>query len=135
MTWILPALGYAVTLGALGVTTKLALRSLPWQELVVWAAVCYAVTAAGLTGFGGVRLHASFDSAMAALSGAIAVSGLILIFVAIGHGEVSRVIPVTSSYPLLTLAFSVAFLSERITLVRGLGTGLIGGGVILLSRY
>ena len=133
MTWILPALGYAVTLGALGVTTKFALRSLPWQKLVVWAAICYAVTAAGLTGFAGVRLHASFDSAMAALSGALAVSGLILIFLALGHEEVSRVIPVTSSYPLLTLAFSAAFLSERITLVRGFGTALIVVGVVLLS--
>jgi bacterial/archaeal transporter family protein len=132
--WLLPSLAYAVTLGALGVATKLALRSLPWQELVVWAAACYAIVAVLLITVQGVRLHLSFDGGMAALAGAMAVLGLVLIFVALGRGEVSKVIPVTSSYPLLALLFSAVVLSERITITRAIGAVLIVVGVIVLSR-
>jgi transporter family protein len=132
--WLLPSLGYAVTLGSLGVATKIALRSLHWTELVVWAALIYAVTAVVLVVFFGVRLHLTYHGSMAALAGLMAVLGLVLIFVALGRGDVSRVIPVTSSYPVLTLLFSAAVLSERITLSAALGTSLVVAGVIVLSR-
>jgi hypothetical protein len=34
--WILPSLGYVVLLGANGVAAKLALRTMSWQQLVLW---------------------------------------------------------------------------------------------------
>jgi transporter family protein len=132
--WILPSIGYAVTLGSLGVFTKLALRSLHWTELVVWAAACYAVATVILVGPYGVRLHLGFGGAMAALAGMMAVLGLVLIFVALGRGDVSQVIPVTSSYPVLTLLVSAVVLSEEITLTGVLGTLLVVSGVIVLTR-
>jgi hypothetical protein len=33
--WLVPTLGYAMALGAAGVTSKLALRSVTWQGLVL----------------------------------------------------------------------------------------------------
>ena len=71
---------------------------------------------------------------MAALSGAMAVLGLVLIFVALGRGDVSQVIPVTSSYPVLALILSAIFLSEKITITGVIGTVLVVSGVIVLSR-
>jgi hypothetical protein len=34
--WVLPALLYIVFLGAAGVTTKLALRTITWEQMVLW---------------------------------------------------------------------------------------------------
>ena len=42
--------------------------------------------------------------------------------------------PVTSAYPVVTLIGAALFLSEKITFVRGIGTGLVVAGVVLLSR-
>jgi drug/metabolite transporter (DMT)-like permease len=44
------------------------------------------------------------------------------------------VTPVSSAYPLVTLAGSALFLAEKITLVRGFGAALVVAGVVLLSR-
>jgi transporter family protein len=58
----------------------------------------------------------------------------ILIFVALDRGPASQVVPVTAAYPVITLIGSALFLSERITVVRGIGTALVVVGVALLSR-
>ncbi len=39
--WILPAIAYAVILGAGGVTAKLALRTITWEQLVLWVPIAY----------------------------------------------------------------------------------------------
>ena len=44
--WILPALGYVVLVGIAGITTKLALRTIAWQQGVYWVPVAYIVLSA-----------------------------------------------------------------------------------------
>ena len=44
-SWLAPALAYAVVTGLLGVTTKIALRTITWPTLILWAAAVYAVVA------------------------------------------------------------------------------------------
>ena len=39
--WIPPTIGYIVILGAAGVTAKLALRTITWEQLVLWVPVAY----------------------------------------------------------------------------------------------
>ena len=41
--WIAPALGYVVLVGITGITTKVALRTIEWQQIVYWVPVAYAV--------------------------------------------------------------------------------------------
>src|SRR6185503_796941 len=41
--WIPPTLGYILLLGAGGVTAKLALRTISWEQLVLWVPVAYIV--------------------------------------------------------------------------------------------
>ena len=41
--WILPALGYVVLVGIAGITTKVALRTIDWQQVVYWVPVAYLV--------------------------------------------------------------------------------------------
>jgi hypothetical protein len=40
--WVAPTLGYVLVLGAAGVTTKLALRTITWEQLVLWVPLAYA---------------------------------------------------------------------------------------------
>lgn len=131
--WLVPALGYVVAVGALGVTTKLALEDMTWPELVLWTAVAYAVIAVLLVGAGGERMRPGRSAGYGALSGALAAGALIMLFLALDAGDVSRVVPITSAYPVVTVLLAAVLLAERVSAVRFGATLLVVGGVILLS--
>jgi uncharacterized membrane protein len=130
--WLLPALGYVVAVGALGVTTKLALDDMTWPELVLWSAVAYVAIAALLLARG-QRMRLGRGAGYGALSGAIAATALVMLFLTLDAGEVSRVVPITSAYPVVTVLLAAVLLSERVTALRVGATLLVVAGVILLS--
>jgi uncharacterized membrane protein len=132
--WILPTIGYIVILGAGGVTAKLALRTITWEQLVLWVPVAYIVFSALLVIFDGARFPLGVGGAWAAATAFAASSALILFFYALTKGPASQVTPATSAYPVVTVIGSALFLSEKITLISGVGTGLVIAGVVLLSR-
>jgi drug/metabolite transporter (DMT)-like permease len=132
--WIPPAIGYIVILGAGGVTAKLALRTITWEQLVLWVPIAYIVFSALLVIFDGTRFPVGVGSAWAAATAFAASSALILFFYALTKGPASQVTPATSAYPIVTVIGSALFLGEKITLVRGIGTALVVVGVVLLSR-
>ena len=132
--WILPTFGYILTLGVAGVTAKLALRTISWQQMVLWVPIAYAVFAVSFAVFRGARLPLGVGGGWAAATALCASSALILFFVALTHGEASKVVPASSAYPVVTLAASALFLSESITLVRVVGTALVIVGLVLISR-
>jgi transporter family protein len=131
--WLVPALGFVVITGALGVASKLALDDLEWQQVVVWTAVAYAVVSAPVLALGMVRAWPASGLGWGLASGALAAAALVMLFLALEPGEVSRVVPITSSYPIVTVALAAAFLSERVTGRDLVATGLVIAGVILLS--
>lgn len=47
--WLLPALGYVVLVGIAGITTKVALRTIDWQQVVYWVPVAYIVLSESIT--------------------------------------------------------------------------------------
>jgi bacterial/archaeal transporter family protein len=132
--WLLPAVGYIFTVGAIGITTKLALRTLEWQQIILLAPIAYALWAAGFVLFGGARFPTGIGALWATLTVVCASAGLVVISFALTKGDASRVVPVSSAYPLVTVFGAAIFLSERVTLMRGLGTALVVVGVALLSR-
>jgi len=132
--WILPTLGYIVLVGVSGVTAKLALRSISWQQLVLWVPLVYLVFAISFVALGGARLPLGGGGAWAVATALCAAAGLILLFVALTRGEASTVVPATAAYPVVTLAGSALFLSESVTVARVAGTVLVIAGVVLLSR-
>ena len=131
-SWLVPTLAYVVTLGALGVTSKLALRTLDWQELVIWSAGAYLVVATvlALTGTG---IHFESNTWWAVVSAAIVVTSLILLYVALGNGEASKIVPITAAYPAVTMIGAALFLSESITLAKAGGMVLVLVGVLVLT--
>jgi len=132
--WILPTLGYIVLVGVSGVTAKLALRTISWQQLVLWVPLVYLVFAISFVALGGARLPLGGGGAWALATAFCAAAGLILLFVALTRGEASTVVPATAAYPVVTLAGSALFLSESVTVARVAGTVLVIAGVVLLSR-
>jgi transporter family protein len=132
--WFLPILAYIVVLGATGVTTKLALRTIEWQQMVFWLPIVYAVFCIGFLALGGTRFPTGVGSAWAALTAVCAATALILFFYALTKGDVSVVVPVSSAYPVVTLIGSALFLSENITMPKVIGTVLVIAGVVVISR-
>jgi transporter family protein len=55
-----------------------------------------------------------------------------LYYLALSSGEVSRVTPIASAFPLVTVIWSILFLGEALTLTKVLGAGLVVAGVWLL---
>jgi bacterial/archaeal transporter family protein len=131
--WLVPTLAYVVTLGALGVTSKLALRTLSWQELVIWSAGAYLVVAVILLTVGGGSLHLESNTWWAVLSAFIVVSSLILLYIALGNGEASKIVPITAAYPAVTLIGAALFLSESLTAAKLGGMLLVLAGVVVLT--
>ncbi len=131
--WMLPTLAFVVATGALGVTSKLALRSLVWQDLILWVAVAYVAVAIVITRRGVARLHMGPGAPWAALSAALAITSVISLYVALETGEAGTVISVSAAYPAVTLVLSALVLGERISLARVVGMGLVVTGVVILT--
>jgi uncharacterized membrane protein len=132
--WIPPTVGYILVLGIAGVTAKLALRTITWEQLVLWVPVAYIVFSVLLAIAHGARFPLGVGGAWAAATAFAASAALILFFYALTKGPASQVTPATSAYPVVTVIGSALFLSEKITLARSLGTALVVGGVVLLAR-
>jgi bacterial/archaeal transporter family protein len=131
--WLLPALFYIVTIGALGIATKLALRHMKWPDMVVWTMIVYVIAAVVIVLVRGAHLGLGIGDRWAALAGLLAVLGLIALFVALDNGPVTRVVPVTAAYPLVTVVLGVLVFSEHVTPLRLAGMLLVVGGVVLLT--
>jgi bacterial/archaeal transporter family protein len=113
--WLVPALAYLVVVGALGITTKLALKTLSWQELMPWATIAYVVATAWMLAAGQTRVTSEPGTAWAIASGVLAVGGLILLYSALSSGDASKVVPVTPAYLAVTLVPSALVLSESVS--------------------
>jgi transporter family protein len=131
--WLVPTLLYLVALGALGVTGKLALRTLVWQELVLWTGAGYVLVSIVLLSMGDAEIRFVEGTSWAILSGALAIGALITLYLALGTGEASTVIPISAAYPAITLLLSAAFLSEGISMAKLGGMCLVVGGVVVLT--
>jgi uncharacterized membrane protein len=131
--WIPPTLAYVVLLGAAGVTAKLALRTITWQQLILWVPLFYIAFSVVFVS-GGTRFPLGIGGAWAAATAFCASSALVLFLYALTKGPASQVTPASSAYPIVTVVGSALFLSEKLTLIRGVGTALVVAGVVLLSR-
>jgi bacterial/archaeal transporter family protein len=133
LSWFVPAAGYVVAIGALGVTSKLALETLTWQQLLPWTLLAYGVTVGLLMAVGQTDWRWHSGTAWAVVTAALAVGSLVLLFVALGLGEASKVVPVTAAYPAATVVLSALFLAENISPARVAGLLMIIVGVVVLT--
>jgi transporter family protein len=131
--WLLPTAVYVLAIGALGVVGKTALNSMAWQRLVVWMGIGYAVLAVVLLLAGDLALTLNADTPWAIASAALVIAGLVLLYLALGTGDASKVVPVSAAYPAVTLLLSVVALSESLTVASLGGMLLVVAGVSILT--
>lgn len=134
LSWLGFAIAYAFAIGLTGITIKYALKTISWQQMVLWVPLCYAAFSLVLVLGFGVRFPLGIGGFWAALTGIFAAAALILLFIALDRGPASSVVPVTSIYPVITLFASAIILSESITVPKAIGTALVVAGVALISR-
>lgn len=64
----------------------------------------------------------------------VTMGGVFFYLKALSGGEASKVVPLTSVYPLVTFLMVYLFLGESFTLNKLLGTLLISGGIYFISK-
>lgn len=131
--WLIPTLIYILAAGGLGVTSKLALRHLRWQDLILWSGISFVCVAVALLIVGRAHVQLVAGSGWAVLTAAAAITSLIVFYVALVNGEAAKVVPVSAAYPVVTLLLAALFLSEGVTVVRAVGVLLVVGGVVVLT--
>jgi transporter family protein len=134
MGWLFPTLVYVVTTATLAIVSKFALRTLSWQDMLVWMGAAYTVVVTVLLASGSTRLELTAGSGWAIVSASLVIGGLVLLYLALGRGEASKIVPVTASYPAVTLILSVLVLSESLTVGRVVGVALVASGVTVITR-
>jgi bacterial/archaeal transporter family protein len=132
--WLVPALGFVLLTGALGVTIKLSLRHTNWTAILVWTAIVYAILALGAVLAGGASFYVGPGWPWAMTSGVCAAGGLICSFVALRNADAVVAVPVMSAYPVVTVIASLAVLSESISATKVVGMMLVLFGVLVLAR-
>lgn len=132
--WILPSLAYVALLGGLGVTVRFALRGMSWQSLVVLTACAYATVAIVLLATGTpLRVPGGTPGWTAVVSAYLPPLAVMALYLALDRGSASKVTPLTTAYPFITVFLAALFLSEAITLQVLAGSGLIVAGAIVIS--
>lgn len=121
--------------GITGVTQKLATNRISSELSFVWFAYAMIAISATLTLFVPIHWHVQpliFWAAVA--GGTLNGLGALTSFTALeSGGKASVVISLISLYPLVTVAFAVSVLHERLTRAQAVGVGLAIVAAILLS--
>lgn len=139
MRWFIPTLGFVALMGVLGIWSRYALKQVSWQGLIVITALGYAAVILVMLllrqplGAEKPGANRTLDWTITALGAAIPVLALVCLYIALGRGDASKVIPVGSVYPLLTVILAAIFLGEALTWKVAIGAMLVVAGVIAIS--
>jgi bacterial/archaeal transporter family protein len=131
--WLIPTVIYIFAGGGLGILSKFAMRQMRWQDLVLWTGLVYVVLAIGFLIAGQTSVQFVAGSAWAALGTVAVIAALYMFFVALSTGEVSKIVPISATYPVVTLILAAMFLSEGVTVAKAAGVAVVVGGVVVLT--
>jgi transporter family protein len=133
--WLLYSLVALVGYGVAGLLQKLTTNRLSGEGALVFYSLGY------LTLFPVFWTRANLDGlaptavALGVLLGLFARSGEWFLFKSLEHGgKASVVVPLTYSYPLITLLLAVILLGERLPPLKWIGIGLAMLAAVLLSK-
>ena len=135
MIWVLYALGSAITFSLVSTLDKVLLQKyIPSSRvfiiLVGFVQLLLALIVLPLASFTG---YGADDAAIAIGSGLVTGAYLILLFWAISLQDVSRVVPVASTYPIFVAILAQLFLGEELGVLAWIGICVTVAGVGLMS--
>ena len=134
--WLMYALFATGLWGLLGFFGKMASRTITSHNLLVVASVgCVVALVLGLIlyskslPFRWNNIHYFYGF----LSGFVLIIGLFFFYKALARGEVTSVVVITATYPLVTLILAYLFLKEPLSFQKALGSLLAISGIFFLS--
>ncbi|MBC7289258.1 MAG: DMT family transporter [Armatimonadetes bacterium] len=135
----LASLGAILAWGSAAIFDKLAVGHFksPWSAMVLRATFAWVFVVSGASVAGAVRGAFSVPRvaflAMAASGLLGGFLGTLLYYVAVRFEEVSRVVPVTATYPVVAFILGALFLRESVTVPKVAGLVLIVAGLALVT--
>jgi transporter family protein len=135
LLWLPAVLGTVVAWGVWGVVVRAALDGLDWRLVATLTlggyALCllllWAVARPPLPPLDAPRLAGALSL------GVLSQVGFFAFYRALEVGEASVVVPLSSLYPLVTLALAMLLLRERLTRLQALGVAMAVAAVLLLA--
>jgi transporter family protein len=121
--------------GANGFLTKWAAERIGMQVLMwrVLLQTAIGFSFLGATGALGQLQRDRYGLLVALLAGVVGSFGTLGYYFLLNRYQASRVVPLSSLYPLVTVALSVAFLREKLTVPQWVGAFLAVGALMLLG--
>jgi transporter family protein len=117
--------------GKLALERKMAPISILLAETVISALIAFPVFLV-VTNRPGAQPFQSTLNIYGLLSGAVLAVGLLFYYFALSEARVSIVVPLTATYPIVSVMLSYALLGERPTPAQWVGVVLVVSGVALL---
>lgn len=125
--------GVAPVLGKLGLSELQPLAALTIRSTIITVLLIILVTVRGQWGF--VTGASAKAAVFVGLEGiCAAMLGQLAYYYALRLGEVSRVSPIVSAFPLVALILGIIILGEKVTIYKIIAAGLIVAGIVLM-RY
>jgi transporter family protein len=133
--WILPTLGTFVCWGLWSFIPKITTRYIDPKSAVIYEVIGGFFLAIVVFYFMGFRLEVHPKGvALAASAGLLGFLGALCFLYAVTKGPVSLIAPLSSLYPILSIALAVIFLHETITIKQCVGIGFALVAMILVSH-
>ncbi len=133
--WLFYSLVSLVAYGVVGLLQKLTTNRLSGDSALVFYSLGYLVLFPIFWSQADLLDVAPASIGLGVLLGFIARSGEWFLFKSLEHGgKASIVVPLTYTYPLITLLLAVALLGERLSPVKWIGICLAIVGAVLMSR-
>ncbi len=126
--------GLAPIFGKIGLTKADPAVALAFRSFVITLILLFWAIATGH--MGDVYALATSKTGLFIATEGICASllGHLALYYAIKYGDVSKIVPVTSSFPLITIILAILLLSEKLTLTKSIGAMLIIAGVVVIKR-
>ena len=135
--WLVYSLITLTLWGIWGVLLKKASSSLEWYQVYVFANTAIVIAILTLVLIHGKNLTNNVTPSIALiafLSGVTGTLGYVFLIRSLeAGGNASIVIPLTSLYPLITVALSAIVLGENVTFRKAVGAVLAVAAIVLLS--
>ena len=132
--WLSYALLSLGLYGIVGLLQKLTTNRISADAALLWYSAGYLLLFPWFLGGASFRGSVASTILLGLLVGFTARSGEYFLFASMaGGGKASVVVPLTSTYPLVTLLLATAFLAERLTTRQWLGIALAVAAGVLMS--
>lgn len=134
--WLVYAMMTAFLWGLWGFFGKLAARSLKTPDLLLAAAMGEFLLVVIYLAPISKEFHfqwTSIDFVYAFLSGLVMMAGILLFYKALAIGNVTPIVLITASYPLVTVFLAILLLKEPVSLQKLVGAFMAVAGICLIS--